>query len=277
MAAATATLCTRVVCAVEPSPAGLDTLERARRLVAPGGVLVALTAYERTAPVVGGWPAAVYLPELRAAAEETAEEATRRLAGEPRHRAVVREGPAIACIRRELRLLDADLAVVGTHGHGRASGIVSGSVSTALLHDAPCPVLLARPVGPPARFPQAVVVGVDGSRRSHEALAFGRVLASRLGVPVRAVVATGGQPVDHEGLVPVDSLEWLDGPPVQALAAAAGQEDLLVVGSRGLHGLAALGSVSERLAHEAPCSVLVVRRGDDVRAAGTPSAAEPVP
>ena len=34
---------------------------------------------------------------------------------------------------------------------------------------------------------------------------------------------------------------------------------LVVVGSRGLHGLAALGSVSERVAHSAACSTLVVR------------------
>jgi len=32
-----------------------------------------------------------------------------------------------------------------------------------------------------------------------------------------------------------------------------------VVGSRGLHGLQALGSVSERVAHEARCSTLIVR------------------
>jgi nucleotide-binding universal stress UspA family protein len=35
--------------------------------------------------------------------------------------------------------------------------------------------------------------------------------------------------------------------------------DLLVLGSRGLHGLAALASVSERVAKRAFCSVLVVR------------------
>ena len=39
--------------------------------------------------------------------------------------------------------------------------------------------------------------------------------------------------------------------------------DLLVVGSRGLHGVRALGSVSERVAHRAPCSVLVVRLPTD--------------
>ena len=35
--------------------------------------------------------------------------------------------------------------------------------------------------------------------------------------------------------------------------------DLIVVGSRGLHGLRALGSVSERVAHGAKASVLVAR------------------
>jgi len=37
--------------------------------------------------------------------------------------------------------------------------------------------------------------------------------------------------------------------------------DLLVLGSRGLRGVHALGSVSERAAHRAGCSVLVIRPG----------------
>jgi nucleotide-binding universal stress UspA family protein len=45
--------------------------------------------------------------------------------------------------------------------------------------------------------------------------------------------------------------------PVEVLARL--DPDLLVVGSRGLQGLRSLGSVSERVAHEARCSVLVVR------------------
>jgi len=44
-----------------------------------------------------------------------------------------------------------------------------------------------------------------------------------------------------------------------ALIETAHEADLVVVGSRGLHGLKALGSVSERVAHRANCSVLVVR------------------
>jgi nucleotide-binding universal stress UspA family protein len=47
--------------------------------------------------------------------------------------------------------------------------------------------------------------------------------------------------------------------PLQALIAAAERADLVVVGSRGLRGLRSIGSVSERVAHRASCSVLVVR------------------
>jgi nucleotide-binding universal stress UspA family protein len=47
---------------------------------------------------------------------------------------------------------------------------------------------------------------------------------------------------------------------ITAAAASIGAS-LLVIGSRGLHGVHALTSVSERVAHEAPCSVLVLRRG----------------
>jgi nucleotide-binding universal stress UspA family protein len=37
--------------------------------------------------------------------------------------------------------------------------------------------------------------------------------------------------------------------------------DIVVVGSRGLQGGRALGSVSERVAHQANCSVIVLREG----------------
>ena len=56
--------------------------------------------------------------------------------------------------------------------------------------------------------------------------------------------------------------------PVEALVERVSEAnaDLLVVGSRGLHGVAALGSVSERIAHRASCSVLVVRtRNEETR------------
>jgi nucleotide-binding universal stress UspA family protein len=39
---------------------------------------------------------------------------------------------------------DAQLIVVGSHGWGAAKRLLSGSVSTGLVHSAPCPVLVVR-------------------------------------------------------------------------------------------------------------------------------------
>lgn len=47
----------------------------------------------------------------------------------------------------------ADLIVVGTHGYGRVTGLLLGSVTQALLHEGVCPVL-AIPTGSPAEVPE---------------------------------------------------------------------------------------------------------------------------
>ena len=41
--------------------------------------------------------------------------------------------------------LDADLVVIATHGRGSAGSALLGSVAKALLHEAPCPVLVITP------------------------------------------------------------------------------------------------------------------------------------
>jgi nucleotide-binding universal stress UspA family protein len=57
--------------------------------------------------------------------------------------------------------------------------------------------------------------------------------------------------------------EVLSGHPAETICRTAkqGDYDLIVVGSRGLSQVAAffLGSVSDRVSHHAPCSVLIVR------------------
>ena len=55
----------------------------------------------------------------------------------------LREGPPIRRLLDELRTEQATLVAVGSHGHSRAAGIVLGSVATAMLHEAPCSVLIA--------------------------------------------------------------------------------------------------------------------------------------
>jgi len=45
---------------------------------------------------------------------------------------------------------------------------------------------------------------------------------------------------------------------VRALVERSRNADLVVVGARGVHGIRAIGSVSERVAHQADCTALVV-------------------
>ena len=155
---------------------------------------------------------------------------------------------------------DATVVAVGPHGHSRAVGIALGAVSTSLLHEAPCSVLLARrPRGGP--FPASILVGVDGSEQSLAAARVAQAVAERFGSELTIAVATGGKLVDLDPVWELTPYFVKDpGRPVEALVGLAETFDLLVVGSRGLHGVAALGSVSERVALRAPCSVLVVRQ-----------------
>jgi nucleotide-binding universal stress UspA family protein len=54
------------------------------------------------------------------------------------------DGLAVEEICRRVREYDAQLIVVGSHGWSAARRLLSGSVSTGLVHSAPCPVLVVR-------------------------------------------------------------------------------------------------------------------------------------
>ena len=71
-------------------------------------------------------------------------------------------GDPVPSLLDELRRSDVTLVSVGPHGHSRMLGMLLGGMSTSLLHDAPCSVLLARKprFGP---FPSSILCGVDGS------------------------------------------------------------------------------------------------------------------
>jgi nucleotide-binding universal stress UspA family protein len=112
-----------------------------------------------------------------------------------------------------------------------------------------------------AAFPKVVVVGIDGSPESAIAYAAARQLSERFGAEVWPVVAHGGKPVNRRMVHAIVDRrrEESQDEPVGALVTAAADADLVVVGSRGLHGLKALGSVAERVAHRARSSVMIVR------------------
>jgi nucleotide-binding universal stress UspA family protein len=249
-------LCDRIVCGVEETPQSAEALGQAQRLLAPGGALHLVSVADVSVAVHAGWAAARVLDEIEVsardalarAAEHAADAETHLLEGEPAH-----------CLLREIDRVEATLVALGSHGHSRAAGIFLGGTATTLLHEAPCSILVARPSLTEDGFPSSIVAGVDGSPQSRRVLEIAGNLAERFSADFRVIAATGGKPVFDEALPDLEGLEWDERKPVDALVAMSKSADLVVVGSRGLHGFPALGSVSERVAHRARSSVLVVR------------------
>lgn len=250
----------RVVCGVDASDAGAVAARLAARITLPEGSLTLVSVDDPSIAVHAGWQMAPIAEQLALEAKAALELGVAEAA--PIHGVQTRllEGDPLHCLLAEIARQDATLVVVGTHGRSRAVGIALGSVATHVLHEAPCSVLVARaPREEP--WPRAIVVGLDGSPESGEAAAAARSLAERFDSALRFVAATGEPNVALRSAYAIaPELEELPGRAVDELHLASEDADLVVVGSRALKGIRALGSVSERLAHEALCSVLVVRQ-----------------
>ena len=253
----------RVLAGVDGSLEGIEAARQAALLTEEDGQLTLLAAWELPPPMVA--TTAFYGPYdvdtnlLRERALDHlahAGEATSAL--QPAIHKLARGNAPQALVAEAVKDRDT-LIAVGSHGLGRPMGIVAGSTSTGVVHDAPCSVLVARFAG--ESFPKKIVVGIDGSIESAAATGAARRLAARFGAELWPVVAYGGEKIDKRmvEMIVDHHREELQDEPVTALLAAASDADLLVVGSRGLHGIKALGSVSERVAHQAHCSVLIVR------------------
>ncbi|MBE1495676.1 nucleotide-binding universal stress UspA family protein [Amycolatopsis lexingtonensis] len=179
---------------------------------------------------------------------------------------------------------DARMFVLGTPGLRPLGRFLLGSVTVALTAHAHCPVALIRPHAgedePPAQGP--VVVGVDGSPASEEAIATAFEEASWRRARLIAVHCRhdgwwdAGEPAGEYARellaqrlagwqekfpdVVVDR-EVVTGRPAERLLDFADRAQLLVAGSRGRGGISglALGSTSQALMSYALCPVLVAR------------------
>ena len=228
----------RILVGIDDSPESLEAARQA--VVLARGPLTLLAAYDPTDALVGGAmpPAPAYLDEeaIRADVEEALQLARQEVSPVEPDTKIAR-GRAWQVLRDEIGAGKHTLVAVGSHGAGRARGILIGATATELIHKAPCSVLVARQ--PVTRFPQLIVAGVDQSPHAAVADVVARNLADRFDARFKRLENVSD--------------------PVQELVRASGEADLIVIGSRGLHGIKALGSVSERVAHEACCSVLIVR------------------
>lgn len=136
-----------------------------------------------------------------------------------------------------------------------------------------------------------IVVGIDGSKGSEGALRFALAEARLRGAGLRVVCAWATPSAAYAGLAYVPTFDLreveeqaaaeklqqaravlgddpgvtveliaVEGHPADALLSQAQGADLLVVGSRGLGGFSSLllGSISQQVAHHAPCPVAIV-------------------
>ncbi len=255
----------RVVCAVDLTPASVAAARQAAWLMPAAAKLTLCAVASREAMEGGVLLDSSLMDEARAGLERT----QGQVAAFHESELHLREGSAIHRLLDELRAEQATMVAVGSHRHSRAAGIALGSVARAMLHEAACSVLVAHADDEPASDACGpgfgdVVVGFDGSGGARRALGVGRELAARLSLNLRVLVATGdGHPPgpgwsrDQLG----EDIAVSEDPraSVDALTHASGSAGLLVLGSRHLRGIPALGSVSERVAPRASCPVLVVR------------------
>ncbi len=248
----------RIICGVDGTPASLVAVRQALRLQDENGSVL-LSAVANLGKAAHAGIAAPHAAELLQHEAEAALAEAGEIA--PTATGKLVNGEPVAVLLREAETQQATLVVVGSHGRGRAAGMLLGTVAARMLRDAPCSVLIAREARDAGTWPQAVVVGVDGSAESAAAFTVARSIAEHFGATLRAVASTKDQ-VDLEAARAIaPELEAQTGRTVELLVAASDSADLVLVGSRGLHGLRALGSVSERVAYQTHSSVLVVRPG----------------
>jgi len=197
--------------------------------------------------------------DARKRTHATRDAAWEQLRSIPLAEARILDGAPAPALLAALDRESATLAAVGTHRGSRLAGVMLGSVATSLLQQAPCSVLVAHGPDGTAWSPTSIVVGMDGSREALVSAVIAAELAERFGATVRTIAAQGGPRVDRPVLAELDDVERVSDHPVGVLVNASRQADPVIVGSRGLRAFEALGSVSERVAHQARCSVLVVR------------------
>jgi nucleotide-binding universal stress UspA family protein len=215
--------------------------------------------------------------------------ATARAAGADPETRFLTGDPTEAMIK-EAERDGVDLLCVGPDSGLLGGAIRFGHVAAKTLREARCSFLIARPAGD--RFPRQVACAVDGSEASLLTAMGAAGIAQATGADLRLLhvvpvfrgrneewtlgpdeesppeLEPSVRAVSALGLTPIREMAM--GRPEHTLVRVAEREevDLVVVGHRGLSGMTRmlLGSVSEHVAHHAPCSVFVVRPSGTTRA-----------
>jgi len=199
-------------------------------------------------------------------------------------------GPAQTALIEASR--GADTLVVGSRGLRPLPAFLIGATSLEVAAHAECPVVLVRETETPRPSTGGVVVGVDGTAQSADAVAYGFAYAAAHAVKLTVLHAyqveyvagvisdlaaedTTARIAQEERVITAEALAgWGEkypdvrvatvttrDHPVDALVDASRTGELLVIGGhrRGRIGGALLGAVGHGILHGAHCPVAVVR------------------
>ncbi len=256
-----------VLCALEDSEDGLAAVEQATVLAAAGGhlTLLEMTSFEsegdHRSPAIGAVDA-----------KRIIDRAT-RIAHEASVPCSVEVDPASPPSHVVLDWAEGrDLLTVGAPGTARFGGMFSPGVAVSAEHFLTMPLLVARATPPGQRFAERILIASDGLAGSDELVDWASSLASAHHAGVLLVHAIGFESKERRRRVEEQARRLqLDvgnpnevriesGNPRTMIVEAAGEAaaSLVVMGSRRLKGLRAIGSVSRRVVHLGHCSVLLV-------------------
>jgi nucleotide-binding universal stress UspA family protein len=165
-----------------------------------------------------------------------------------------------------------DLLVIGTHGRSRVVSILLGSTASESAHETERPLLIAREPPNSGGLSDGILFASDGAEDSWAPARMAAALAATSEAELKVIhVEDGKHPEADEVLsAQVAEIEALtggkpellktEGKATEQIVKAAKEEasSLIVCGRRGVTGIKRLGSVSERVVHQAGSSVLLV-------------------
>jgi nucleotide-binding universal stress UspA family protein len=165
-----------------------------------------------------------------------------------------------------------DLLVIGTHGRSRVAGILLGSTAGETAHGTHHPLLIARERQGSNGQPQKILVASDGSEGSWPPARVAGGLGAEGDSTIELIHVDDGKHPGADEVVAEQAAEIAvavgrepelvraEGHATERIVEAARERgaSLIVCGRRGLTGIKSLGSVSERVVHQAGCSVLLI-------------------
>jgi nucleotide-binding universal stress UspA family protein len=257
-----------ILCAVDGTHRSYEAVEQAAALAGPHGALTLLAV-----TAVGGegqFRRAAISPER---AERVLERAARiaEQAHVPCTSVVDPGGPPPRVILE--RAAQHDLLALGAPTGSLLGGMLIDGVAHSAVRSPTAPLLAAREAPEQTdRFAQRIIVASDGLDGSDELVALAGRLAHEQGAAVTLLHAVGveSRARPHRISEQARKLDYIlqgtsevrveagEAPHAILLAAKDTSASLIVMGSRGLTGLKAIGSVSRHVLHDAHCSVLIV-------------------